>query len=60
MRRDQPGILFEGSLSYCFPRQDKLEHSNAIKEMKDEEIESAIAILKRNDGGSSGWERAPD
>ena len=45
VRRDQPGIYLK-VLALLIPRQDKLEHSNAIKEMKDEEIESAIAILK--------------
>ena len=44
VRRDQPGIYLK-VLALLIPRQDKLEHSNAIKEMKDEEIESAIAIL---------------
>jgi hypothetical protein len=45
VRRDQPGIYLK-VLALLIPRQDKLEHSNAIKQMKDEEIESAIAILK--------------
>ena len=32
-------------LALLIPRQDKLEHTNTIKTMTDEELESAIAIL---------------
>ena len=53
VRRDQPGVYLK-VLALLIPRQDKLEHTNTIKTMTDEELESAIAY-----GGSSGWERAP-
>ena len=44
MRRDQPGIYLK-VLALLIPRQDKLEHTNTIKTMTDEELESAIAFL---------------
>jgi hypothetical protein len=42
VRRDQPGQV----LALLIPRQDKLEHTNTIKTMTDEELESAIAFLQ--------------
>jgi hypothetical protein len=45
VRRDPPGIYLK-VLALLIPRQDKLEHSNTIKEMLDEELEGSIAILK--------------
>jgi uncharacterized protein DUF5681 len=44
VRRDQPGVYLK-VLALLIPRQDKLEHTNTIKTMTDDEIESAIAIL---------------
>jgi len=44
VRRDQPGIYLK-VLALLIPRQDKLEHTNTIKTMTDEELESAIAFL---------------
>ena len=44
MRRDQPGIYLK-VLALLIPRQDKLEHTNTIKTMTDEELEGAIAFL---------------
>ena len=52
VRRTQPAVYLK-VLALLIPRQDKLEHSNAIKEMKDEEIESAIASPKGNDDSST-------
>ena len=45
VRRKQPGVYLK-VLALLIPRQDKLEHTNTIKTMTDEELESAIAILK--------------
>src|SRR5262249_7587419 len=45
VRRDQPGIYLK-VLALLIPRQDKLEHTNTIKTMTDEELESAIAFLQ--------------
>src|SRR5499433_2839877 len=45
VRRDQPGIYLK-VLALLIPRQDKLEHTNTIKTMTDEELESAIAFLR--------------
>ena len=42
--RDQPGIYLK-VLALLMPRQDKLEHTNTIKTMTDEELESAIGFL---------------
>jgi hypothetical protein len=44
VRRDQPGVYLR-VLALLIPRQDRLEHTNTIKTMTDEELESAIAIL---------------
>jgi hypothetical protein len=44
VRRDQPGVYLK-VLALLIPRQDKLEHTNTIKTMADDELESAIAIL---------------
>ena len=44
VRRDQPGVYLK-VVALLIPRQDKLEHTNTIKTMTDEELESAIAIL---------------
>jgi Family of unknown function (DUF5681) len=44
VRRDQPGVYLK-VLALLIPRQDKLEHTNTIKTMTDDELESAIAIL---------------
>src|SRR5262247_4252434 len=45
VRREQPGIYLK-VLALLNPRQDKLEHTNTIKTMTDEELESAIAFLQ--------------
>jgi len=45
VRQTQPGVYLK-VLALLIPRQDKLEHSNTIKEMSDEELEGSIAILK--------------
>ena len=45
VRREQPGIYLK-VLALLIPRQDKLEHTNTIKTMTDEELESAIAFLQ--------------
>jgi hypothetical protein len=39
-----PGVYLK-VLALLIPRQDKLEHTNTIKTMTDDELESAIAIL---------------
>src|SRR5262244_1565188 len=44
VRRDQPGIYLK-VLALLIPSQDKLEHTNTIKTMTDEELEGAIAFL---------------
>src|SRR5215472_3797418 len=46
VRRDHPGIYLK-VLALLIPRQDRLEleHTNTIKTMTDEELESAIAFL---------------
>ena len=44
VRRDHPGIYLK-VLALLIPRQDRLEHTNTIKTMMDEELESAIAFL---------------
>src|SRR5262249_47328468 len=45
VRCDQPGIYLK-VLALLIPRQDKLEHTNTIKTMTNEELESAIAFLR--------------
>ena len=46
VRQTQPGVYLK-VLALLIPKQDKLEHSNTIKEMSDEELEGSIAILRR-------------
>src|SRR5262247_1345823 len=45
VRRDHPGIYLK-VLALLIPRQDKLEHTNTIKTMTDEELQGAIAFLQ--------------
>ena len=52
VRRDQPGVYLK-VVALLIPRQDKLEHTNTIKTMSDEELESAIAILKEMMGAQA-------
>src|SRR5262245_13281726 len=44
VRRDHPGIYLK-VLALLIPRQDKLEHTNTIKTMTEEELEGANAFL---------------
>ena len=46
VRQTQPGVYLK-VLALLIPKPDKLEHSNTIKEMSDEELEGSIAILRR-------------
>src|SRR5262249_575252 len=43
--RNQPAVFLK-LLVLLVPREHKLEHSNAIKEMTDEQLEQSLAILK--------------
>jgi len=43
--RNQPAVYMK-ICALLVPREMKLEHTNAIKDMTDEELESAIATLK--------------
>ena len=45
VRREQPGVYLR-CLTLLVPREHKVEHSNAIKEMTDEQLEQSLAILK--------------
>src|SRR5262249_60489120 len=46
VRREQPGGYLR-CLTLLVPREHKLEHSNAIKEMTDEQLEQTLAGLKK-------------
>ena len=46
VRRDQPGIYLK-VLALLIPRQDKLEHTNTIKTMTDEELAPIIRESRR-------------
>ena len=56
VRREQPGVYLR-CLTLLVPREHKLEHSNAIKEMTDEQLEQTLAVLKeliaQRDAGAS-------
>src|SRR5262245_51769906 len=56
VRREQPGVYLR-CLTLLVPRHHKLEHSNAIKEMTDEQLEQTLAVLKeliaQRDAGAS-------
>src|SRR5262249_49813611 len=43
--RNQPAGFLK-LLVFLWPREHKVEHSNAIKEMTDEQLEQSLAILK--------------
>ena len=45
VRREQPGVYLR-CLTLLVPREHKVEHSNAIKDMTDEQIERSIEIIK--------------
>src|SRR5262244_4218952 len=45
VRREQPGVYLR-CLTLLVPREHKLEHSNAIKEMPDEQIERSIELIQ--------------
>src|SRR5262245_41606253 len=54
VRREQPGVYLR-CLILLVPREHKVEHSNAIKDMTDEQLDRAIelieeAIAKRDAG----------
>ena len=45
MRRTQPAAYLK-ILALLVPREHKVEHSNAIKDMTDEQLERALEIIK--------------
>jgi hypothetical protein len=45
VRREQPGVYLR-CLTLLVPRERKVEHSNAIKEMTDEQLERSIELIK--------------
>ena len=46
VRREQPGVYLR-CLTLLVPREHKLEHSNAIKDMTDEQIERSIEVIEQ-------------
>jgi hypothetical protein len=45
VRRDQPGVYLK-VLALLIPREHKLEHSNAIKNLTDEQLEAMIEYIE--------------
>src|SRR5262245_43010713 len=45
VRRDQPGVYLK-CLCLLLPRQDKVEHSNGIKSLSDQELEAMVEYLQ--------------
>jgi hypothetical protein len=45
VRRDQPGVYLR-CLTLLVPREHKVEHSNLLKELSDEQLEAMIEYLK--------------
>ena len=45
VRREQPGVYLR-CLTLLIPREHKVEHSNLLKELTDEELEAMIEHLK--------------
>ena len=45
VRREQPGVYLR-CLTLLIPREHKVEHSNVIKSLSDEELEAMIEYLK--------------
>ena len=46
VRREQPGVYLR-CLTLLVPREMQVEHSNAIKEMTDEQIERSIEVIEQ-------------
>ena len=46
VRREQPGVYLR-CLTLLVPREHKAEHSNAIKDMTDEQIERSIEVIEQ-------------
>ena len=44
-RREQPGVYLK-VLALLIPREHKVEHSNALKDLTDEQLEAMIEYLK--------------
>ena len=53
VRRDQPGVYLK-VLALLIPREHKVEHSNALKSLSDEELEAMIAYLKASIEAQAG------
>ena len=45
VRRDQPGVYLR-CLTLLIPREHKVEHSNLLKELTDEQLEAMIEYIK--------------
>src|SRR5262245_18583084 len=45
VRREQPGVDLR-CLTLLIPREHKVEHSNPVKDMTDEELEAAIEFIQ--------------
>ena len=45
VRREQPGVYLR-CLTLLVPREHKVEHSNAIKDLTDEQLDAMIEYLK--------------
>ena len=45
VRREQPGVYVR-CLTLLVPREHKVEHNNAIKDMTDEQLDRAIELME--------------
>ena len=45
VRRDQPGVYLK-VIALLIPREHKVEHSNPLKSLTDEELEAMVELLK--------------
>ena len=53
MRQTQPATYLK-ILALLVPREHKVEHSNAIKELTDDQLEQAIAAIKESLAARAG------
>ena len=53
VRREQPGVYLRVLALLC-PREHKVEHNNAIKELTDEQLEDMIEYIKASLAAQAG------
>jgi hypothetical protein len=53
VRRDQPGVWLK-VIAMLIPREDKVQHSNPLKDLTDEQLEDLIAYIETSLAAQAG------